>query len=285
MKTPWKSPSFYFGLTATFIAIGGAVDTQWGVFGIVPPSVVPYISWLCFGLLLVGIVLFLISLVGLFETFDYVNLLRIKLGEILLGAKNSSIQYNTYPANTKDVNSIFNLCLETIGVGISRPKKMKAWLKHNGKIFYKLVPISDEDKERSRNIQAYFCLIPLNSKAVEHLENHELDGASFTTGHICKPGGKVSAWYIGGVAGKNKYSRISAMRSLLSHIMSLSNGDEKYFYTRPVTKDGLKWVKRLRFEALEPDHPIEKDELCKLKITSGLLNDPTLSKVLQRTNR
>jgi len=284
VKAPWKSPLFYFGLTATFIAIGGAVDTQWGIFHIVPASVVPYISWLCFGLLIIGLFLFFISLVGLVETFDYVNILRIKAGEILLGAKNSSIQYATYRANPKDVNIIFNLCLEAIGVGISRPKKMKAWLKHNKTIFYKLIPVADEDKEISRNIHAYFCLIPLNSKAVEHLENHELDGASFTTGHICKPGGKVSAWYVGGVAGKNKYSRISAMRSLLSHITKLSNGDEKYFYTRPVTEDGLKWVNRLGFEALEPDHLIEKDELCKLKITSGLLNGLTLNKALQRTS-
>lgn len=272
MTNPLKSPVFYLGLCATFIAIGSAIHSKFGVFEVLPVAVSTYISFVALIFGCVGIIFVVASFVGVMNSLDYLRILKIKIGELLLESGGSSIQYSTFSATLHDVKPIFDLCLETIGVGISRQKKMKAWLRHNDSLFYKLVPLDDDAQERSKNIHAYFCLIPLNKNAVECLENHELDGASFTTDHICKSSGKAYAWYIGGIAGKNGYAKTSAVRSIFTKIKEIMNDEPKYFYTRPVSNDGLKWVKRLGFEALDKDELIQKEELCKILINPKDIN-------------
>lgn len=100
--------------------------------------------------------------------------------------------------------------------------------------------------ERSKKI-GFFSLIRLTDQAIGLLSTNSIDAFRFDRSHIAGPKKKSKALYVGGLGAhglRGKGWLVQHMRGRISQFFS--EGGEVVF-TRPVTEDGLRIAKKLKF--------------------------------------
>ena len=129
---------------------------------------------------------------------------------------------------------------------------LRDWHSVNYEIFWVIINKRARG-DRFKKLAGYFAIIPLNKLGTDLVEAEKLDGGSFTRDHIiAHKRGRIrktpTSIYIGGVAARRGLRlRQFTLDSLKAHIGKENSNGVKTFFTRPVTKDGLRLVKRHQF--------------------------------------
>lgn len=154
-------------------------------------------------------------------------------------------------AKKRDIEWIHRFGEEELRVTVDI-NKLRDWYAINYEIFWVIVDRRPR-LDRNKRLAGYFALIPLNKLGTELVEAEKLDGSSFTREHIIHhKRGRIRARpksiYIGGVAAKRGIRlRQFTLDSLKAHIGRENSDGVNTFFTRPVTNDGLRLVRRHRF--------------------------------------
>ena len=155
-------------------------------------------------------------------------------------------------AKKRDIEWIHQFGQQELGVS-SNLNRLLEWQSINREIFWVIIN-NDIRGDRNKKLMGYFAVIPLNQAATTLVEAEKIDGTSFTKDHIIpRKRGRISktpaSIYIGGVAAKKGLRlRHFTLISLKAHINSEnSKQGVKAFYTRPVTDDGMRLIKRYKF--------------------------------------
>lgn len=192
-----------------------------------------------------------------------------------MGERDPTFGLRLIRSREMDLEPARDLCLRQIGTGLSPLKKMIRWHQHNNEIFHILVqlklPGDDLVAFETVRVDGYFGVFPLRKAACQALDEDQLDGLSFTTEHICKPGHGAAGYYIAGIAGRYPAANFRIVKELRKHIATLVATGPKVFYTRPVTKIGLYLVKEFAFERLDKSKLLVLNELCKKQLSKDEL--------------
>lgn len=160
--------------------------------------------------------------------------------------------YETKAAKRRDLRAIHEFGERMFGTPVSDLNRAERWFDVNRHIFWLIVDTAIRGT-REQQIVGYYAVFPLDKAATDLLEFEQIDGRSFEPDHIIpfKPNRirrKPSCIYVGGVAGRNrKRIRHFVMGSLITHLKHEKAAGVRVVYTRPVTKDGLRLVKKYKF--------------------------------------
>jgi hypothetical protein len=212
-----------------------------------------------------GILLVAFSPIASLNILDFLRIIRMRVGARLLGVADATVGFDVVPVLPSDLKDLRDFCLRTIGPGISALKKMQRWHDHNPHIWWKVVAARGGlgAPDRVERIHGYYGLIPINAGAATALDQEQLDGASFTTAHICTPAEVPVAFYIAGLAADHQVARTKVIRSLRAHVERLVADNPATFYTRPFTKIGLALVRNLNFKRMDGSAEYAPEEIYK----------------------
>jgi hypothetical protein len=210
---------------------------------------------------------------------DHIRLLRLRLGAALLGAFDATIAFQVVCARREDLKDLRDFCLTILGPGLSPLKKMRKWHEHNPTLFWILVAARAGSRMNADHVEAiygYYGIIPINATASKALDEEQLDGMSFTTAHICTEGEQPSAYYIAGIAAEHKIARLKILRELKKHIESLVSSEPRIFYTRPISKDGLRLVRSFSFQRVDNSPEVALNEIHRQSLSKEALHGFTV---------
>jgi hypothetical protein len=213
-------------------------------------SVLPFLPDLFYrSCLILGFVLCIMGLLLIVLPVETIQEIFQRIKDFL---KIGERPYESKPAKRQDLKLIHAYASQELGT-VSDLQKMEQWFKINHQIFW-IVIDSAVSGTREQQMVGYYAVMPLNQVATELLEAEQLDGTSFTAEHIIQyRRGRIrkvpTSIYIGGIAAKNKMRiRQFIMGSLIAHLnQEIANG-VKVVYSRPVTKDGLRLIKKYNFK-------------------------------------
>ena len=131
---------------------------------------------------------------------------------------------------------------------------MVLWHERNPSIFEVLTG-AEAGKARPTDIEGYFSLLPLTDEARHAVNKGTYAGATLPAEAVTTDEA-ASALYIGGAAANTRVGSTTVMLRLMARLQSFDNA--KVMYTRPVTQDGLKWVKQSQFARVDghPEHAL-----------------------------
>jgi hypothetical protein len=235
------------------------------------PALREIVAWVSIAVGSVGLILMGAWGAGKIHLEDRLRQFRLWAASKILGEPDPTFGLRLIQSREMDLEPARDLCLRQIGSGLSPLKKMIRWHRHNREIFHILVqlklPGDDLVAFQTVRVDGYFGVIPLRKSACQALDEDQLDGLSFTTEHICKPGHGASGYYIAGIAGRYSAANVRIVWELWKHIATLVETGPKVFYTRPVTKIGLKLVKEFAFERLDRSQLLVLNEICKKQLS------------------
>ncbi|MEZ5814546.1 MAG: hypothetical protein R3E13_07520 [Alphaproteobacteria bacterium] len=169
----------------------------------------------------------------------------------------SSPKFILRPATQSELKMIYDMGNNLFDGGISPLDQMQRWQKKNGEVFWVLRKYGDK---KFAPIYGYCCLIPLLESAVEELKSGEITGQSMRSAHISK-NKRPKSVYLGAVAAIGMRAKGAMLDKLTHEIDSRRRGGQtKCIYTRPVTDDGLRLIKKYGFECYDCPKPT-KDKL------------------------
>ncbi|MBN7820068.1 hypothetical protein [Bowmanella yangjiangensis] len=169
--------------------------------------------------------------------------------------------YMARPASSMELKFIFNMGEDLFEGGVSSVNQMKAWYKINPNIFWVLRRKGEGKRDP---IRGYFCIIPLKADAVKLLKEEQITGQSITTTHISKERNPKSV-YVGAIAAKGFKSKGAVLHKMLNQVEILKQKGTKDVFTRPVTEDGIRLVKKFNFSCVGYDEG-EKGKLHHLDL-------------------
>lgn len=169
--------------------------------------------------------------------------------------------YVSRPASSMELKLIHDMGVELFEGGVSSTNQMKKWYRVNPNIFWVVRRKGDGKREA---IRGYFCIIPLTQNAVDLLKDGQISGQTFTTEHLSTESRPKSV-YVGAIAAKGFKARGAVLHMLLAQIEMLRLKGTKNVFTKPVTKDGVRLVKKFDFTCIESDE-IDKDKLHHLDL-------------------
>lgn len=134
--------------------------------------------------------------------------------------------------------------------------------------FWVVVKTKEGEGTIKTEIVGTFKVLRANRAAVELLNKEELTGTRFKPEHFASPDETPEAIYIGDVVGKNRFLasyRTATMIHLVEFLKKQEAAGVPYFYSRPLTKDGLLRSQQADFRAVisrydgEFDHIYRRD--------------------------
>jgi hypothetical protein len=256
MTKPKTIYSKFLPIASPLLAVGGiflAIVARKQDFADLIPSVPQWVFSTIFIIGLVCIILGLSGMLFLVVSFGFSALLvpfKIIGGWIDKRLEASGLECRI--AKRRDIKWMHQFGQKELGV-VADLNKLLDWQSLNREMFWIIIN-KDIQGERDNKLMGYFVVFPLNQPATTLVEAEKIDGTSFTQEHIIpRKRGRISkkpvSIYIGGVAAKKGLRlRYFTLDSLKAHITSEnSKHGVKTFYTRAVTDDGLRLIKRYAF--------------------------------------
>lgn len=160
--------------------------------------------------------------------------------------------YESKIAKWRDLKPIHEYGKRRLGTDVSNLKKAETWFRTNNQIFWLVIDNSIKGSHEEQMI-GYYAVFPLNQQATELLEAEKVDGTSFETEHIIPyRRGRIRktphSLYVGGIVAESKMRvRQFILGSLIAHLNHEKENGVKVLFTRPVTADGLRLVKKYGF--------------------------------------
>jgi predicted acylesterase/phospholipase RssA len=185
-------------------------------------------------------VLVLISVVGILIAAWTISYLTQKKGrrQALLDCR---------VAAKEELPAVHAYCLSKFGDQISDLEAMVLWHERNTSIF-EILTGAKTGKARPTDIEGYFSLLPLTDEARHGVNKGAYAGATLPPEGVTADE-NATALYIGGAAANTRVGSTKVMLRLMARLQSFEN--VKVIYTRPITQDGLKWVKQSQFARVD----------------------------------
>jgi hypothetical protein len=125
---------------------------------------------------------------------------------------------------------------------------MRRLYEKNREILHVLVRTSPNSAENGNNICGYFCVFPLTRAASKLVQAEALTGDKIGPDQIVRTRSRASAFYIGGIAASGGRYPSARVIAYLEARLSKAVSRAIPIYTRPVTKEGLRLMKRHSFQ-------------------------------------
>lgn len=152
-------------------------------------------------------------------------------------------------AGSQDIVAVHEFAVRFLGPDISPIELMAEWSKVDPETISVIKRIETDDTKQNELV-AYFCVLRLNDQATPRMKRGELTGLQIRAPDLAKPGERCACVYVAGVIGADMVARAVAIDHLIRHINSMSLDPETEVYTRPVTKDGLRLVRRFKMKQI-----------------------------------
>ena len=155
-------------------------------------------------------------------------------------------------ASPDDVSNIREMAVEFFGADVSPEDVLVGFAAAKGilKVVKRVIIAGRDRRER---FSGYFCTIPLSDESAQAVKAGTLRGYQLNTSHLPPGTETTAALYIGAIAAKDHYSRAIVLEALRLHISySLALGVREVL-TKPLTVEGLRLVRKYRFQPLEGD--------------------------------
>ena len=197
------------------------------------------------GLLWLGIILIVLALVLVLCRIVSDGLVFVLRGTIL--GFHDPPRYKCRPIRANELHQHHAYWEKFFPGDISSLAQNKAWYRKNDKLFWFLFEVASRKGKRhdEPKLVGSFSMIPLTKSAALQVYHEELSGPTFTAEHIAKAS-KPPAIYIGGVVAEGLFAKAEALARLSEKIDRLLEKKITIF-TRPVTDDGLRLVKKYEF--------------------------------------
>ena len=113
-----------------------------------------------------------------------------------------------------------------------------------------------------------FKVLPLTPKGVRAIELGQVSGSTFRSEHICGNRSLPAGYYVGDVVGKTRFAR-GVVMAHLNAVLSPATGVKATIYARPLTRDGLRVMKKHGFVQISDGKSApEVGRVCKLQMES-----------------
>jgi hypothetical protein len=176
--------------------------------------------------------------------------------------------FDCRPAKRSELEFIHDFSSQQISGNVSPLPQMVHFHKKNRSVFWVLINKKSAKDKSVRKKVGYYSVLPLSESARKLLEREELNGLKLTTEHILKQGETPAAIYIGGIAARRLPFRSRAV--LLSYLKAHINRERErgvsVAYSRPVTKDGLRILRKYGFSPVADLSGDELDRIYKIVI-------------------
>lgn len=193
------------------------------------PSLGPYLGyvpWISFGLLALFVLLIALETIGLIIEAFY----RLQPSTLANVASR--------PARAVDIPRIVGIAQGTMGARITEENTLLLY-NHNSKCIRKVVDT------RTDEIIGYFCILPLTVNGERSVMERDLINDDLDIGNFAKRFRRGVPVYIGSMAGVNTRGRAATLE--LAKVV-LADLETSKAFTRPVTKDGVRLVKKFGFK-------------------------------------
>jgi hypothetical protein len=152
-------------------------------------------------------------------------------------------------------------------VGMPTEQQLRDLLTANQELFY-IVEGRDDDNPSTRKMVGCFTIIPLKQGAVRQLEDGSLQGAGIRPDNITKRKRTAKGFYVGIVIGADLYAKGFTLKHLEMEMDRLCKNGVMKVFTRPVTDDGLRLVRKQGFRNVINDGTPEMNVVC-YKVWAG----------------
>ncbi len=202
------------------------------------PTLAPILSWVPYvSAGLMGLLLFIFLLELLFW-----------LKEAFSRWQPSTLRdVNSRPAKATDIPEIVRIAQKTIGPQITEENALQLY-NHNPRCLHKVM----DTKEGK--IIGYFCLVPWTKKGEEKVYERDLISVDMDLDTFARKVRKSCSMYIGSIAGENSRGKAAALELAKTTLAKL---EVNKAFTRPVTKDGVRLVKKYGFKPVGDHDELE----------------------------
>lgn len=165
------------------------------------------------------------------------------------------------PATESDLVAVHAIAADYFGPEISPLDLMLGWQRKNHTVFRVLIeqrqstPVTGSTFATSRKIVGYYCMLPVRKAAYDRLISGKMTGSSIATDDIVLPRYAPYAVYLGGMAATGFRARAGLLMAIRRDIEASLSGRAKRFLTRPVTEQGLRFVKHHGFTPVDTSAP------------------------------
>ena len=156
--------------------------------------------------------------------------------------------YVSVKARKKDLVAVREFAIRHVDADVFSPVTLQSMYARNPDMIYLVVRHSHWGMWRNRTIAGLFSVLPVNAKARSCLVANEPRGFRIEDHHVTPKGRRPAALYIA-ILGANGSLRASgfSLLALSTHLSGLVDRTPQVF-TRPVTSDGLRLVKKYGFK-------------------------------------
>lgn len=234
---------FFASLAGIFLTSAGMIFSMWDLEEKILlrlPNAQIWLKYLPEILLLVGGLFLLFTI---FWAFSYWASVVRKL--LLFRRKNVAV----CQCRSTDIDEISRIANQHI-VGSTDQRKSMVLYNHCPKAFRKVIDT------KTNRIIGYTCLLPLTKKGEQQIENRDVLVGDLDTSYFARRFRKGCSVYIAGMVGE-KFSAKGAAISFIRDELE-QNGALKA-YSRPVTKDGVRLLKREGFQPVSEHDRVEAD--------------------------
>lgn len=153
-------------------------------------------------------------------------------------------------ASPDDVDNIREMAVEFFGADVSPEDVLVGFAAAKG-ILKVVKRVIHTGRDRRERFSGYFCVIPLSDETAQAMKAGTLRGYELNASHLPSGTATTAALYIGAIAARDHYSRAVVLEALRLHISySLALG-VKEVMAKPLTKEGLRLVRKYGFQPLE----------------------------------
>jgi hypothetical protein len=165
---------------------------------------------------------------------------------VALAFGRSSTWCEIRPVSKRDVKPVFELMKHFFGEETPSRSRMLEWQRRNKTVLTAVYAKKLRGGRTTQRLVGVFKVLPLTPQAVALFESEQLTGATLSANHIAAEGEKVAALYIGDVAASTHQGKAEVLRQL-KHAVELQLKPGASVYTRPLTADGIRLVRKYNF--------------------------------------
>jgi hypothetical protein len=193
------------------------------------------------GLGLLGLSLIAISLTARFitGTIDVIPVIITR-----------SIGYETRRATYNDLTWIYDYAVTYFGETISPLDRMRKWYGKNGEVFWLISRVKSGGAKKQEQLSGYFCILPLNKRGRQLLEENQIDGSSMTTDYLAPRHTRPRAVYIGAIAASDRKARAHGLEAIQRYMTKPKFEEVRRLYAKAATDDGLRLLRKNHFKPM-----------------------------------
>jgi hypothetical protein len=162
------------------------------------------------------------------------------------------VTYRASVAARDELRTLHEFCTLMVPGGFAAFEKWLERYDRNPQIFYAITASVTRPPAADNRIVGAFAVTPLGEEARALLDAERLKGIDLKVEQITPPGEKPAAMYISGIVASGFSARGVTLEFLVSVMRREAARGNRLFYTRPMSRDGLRVVRDYGFEPIDP---------------------------------